>query len=270
MSAPLIVAENLRKEYPGRTTRSAPVIALESINMHVAEHEVVCIVGPSGCGKSTLLNLLAGFEQPTAGLLAVRGAQISGPSPDRGLVFQQPALFPWLTVHENIALGPRARGMDREKLKNAIERALRSVGLAQFASHYPYQLSGGMRQRVQIARVLVASPDVMLMDEPFGALDAQTRLVMHEILLLIWTEYQPTIVFITHDVEEALFLADRVYVMSHRPGTMLSEIRVPFEKPRRFEITVQPLFNQLKTEVVGLLRQEWERSELALISAGQS
>ena len=257
MPGDLIVAQGLRKEYPGRLERDPPTVALESFDLRVAEHEVACIVGPSGCGKTTLLNMIAGFEQPTAGRLTVRGAPIAGPSPERSVVFQQAALFPWLTVWENVVMGPKARGVDAAKLERDTRHVLGSVGLAGFESHYPYQLSGGMRQRVQIARVLVASPDVILMDEPFGSLDAQTRIVMHEVLLRVWAEYRPTIFFITHDVEEALILADRICVMSRRPGRVKAQIGVPFARPRTYDLIGDPEFAALRARVVGMLREEW-------------
>lgn len=256
-AADLIVAQGLRKAYPGRLERDAPTVALESFDLRVAEHEVACIVGPSGCGKTTLLNLIAGFEQPSAGTLTVRGAPVSGPSPERSVVFQQAALFPWLNVWDNVVMGPKLRGVDAGKLTADARRVLESVGLAGFESHFPYQLSGGMRQRVQIARVLVASPDVILMDEPFGSLDAQTRIVMHEVLLKVWAEYKPTIFFITHDVEEALILADQIYVMSRRPGRVKAQIEVPFARPRTYELIGDPEFAAMRARVVGMLREEW-------------
>ena len=267
MPADLIVAQGLRKQYPGRLERDPPTVALEAFDLRVVEHEVACIVGPSGCGKTTLLNMIAGFEKPSAGTLTVRGAPISGPSPERSVVFQQAALFPWLNVWDNIVLGPKMRGASGAsgaKLEADTLRVLESVGLSGFEKHYPYQLSGGMRQRVQIARVLVASPDVILMDEPFGSLDAQTRIVMHEILLRIWAEYRPTIFFITHDVEEALILADQIYVMSRRPGRVKAQIRVPFARPRHYDLIGNPEFAALRAKVVSMLREEWRAS----VSAG--
>ena len=257
MSGDLIVAQGLRKAYPGRLERDPPTVALDAFDMRVAEHEVACVVGPSGCGKTTLLNMIAGFEQPSAGSLTVRGAPIAGPSPERSVVFQQAALFPWLTVWDNVVMGPRMRGVDAATLDRDARHVLESVGLAGFEKHYPYQLSGGMRQRVQIARVLVASPDVILMDEPFGSLDAQTRIVMHEVMLRVWSEYKPTIFFITHDVEEALILADQIYVMSRRPGRVKAQIRVPFERPRSYELIGDAQFAALRARVVGMLREEW-------------
>ena len=182
------------------------------------------------------------------------------------MVFQQPALFPWLTVLENVTLGPRMRGVDKVKLERDAEHVLASVGLTGFKSHFPYQLSGGMRQRVQIARVLVASPDVILMDEPFGSLDAQTRIIMHEVLLRVWAEYKPTIFFITHDVEEALILADQVYVMSRRPGRVKARIQVPFKRPRGYDLIGDPDFAALRASVVAMLREEWEASEIDAVA----
>jgi NitT/TauT family transport system ATP-binding protein len=225
-----IVTKNLRKVYPS-PRGDMDTIALDDITLNVVEHEVVSIVGPSGCGKTTLLNLLAGFESPTEGEVIVKGESVGAPSPERGVIFQQAALFPWLSVWDNVTLGPRMRGIPTVQVDRDTREVLSAVDLAGFEKHFPYQLSGGMRQRVQIARVLVASPAVILMDEPFASLDFQTRLIMHEILLRLWVQYQPTIVFITHDVEEAIFLSDRVYVMSHRPGTIKAEVAVPFPKP---------------------------------------
>jgi len=256
-AAGLIIARGLRKAYPGRLETDPPTVALEHFDLSVQEHEVACIVGPSGCGKTTLLNLIAGFEAPSAGTLTVRGQPVTGPSPERSVVFQQAALFPWLTVWDNVVMGPKLRGVDPGKLAASARHVLESVGLAGFESHYPYQLSGGMRQRVQIARVLVASPDVILMDEPFGSLDAQTRIVMHEVLLRVWAECRPTIFFITHDVEEALILADNIHVMSRRPGRIKARIAVPFERPRSYELIGDARFAAMRAEIVGMLREEW-------------
>jgi NitT/TauT family transport system ATP-binding protein len=258
MDADLIVARGLRKLYPGRSERDAPTLALEAFDLTVAEHEVACIVGPSGCGKTTLLNLIAGFETPTGGKLTMRGKPVAGAAPERSVVFQQPALFPWLNVWDNVTLGPRMRGIDASNLEASANHVLESVGLEGFKTHFPYQLSGGMRQRVQIARVLVASPDVILMDEPFGSLDAQTRIIMHEVLLRLWAEYKPTIFFITHDVEEALILGDHVYVMSRRPGRLKAKIEVPFPRPRGYQLIGDPAFAALRGKVVTMLREEWE------------
>lgn len=254
---PIIAARGLRKAYPGRRPSDPPTVALESFDLEVAEHEVACIVGPSGCGKTTLLNLIAGFEQPTEGQLCVRGQPITGPSPERSVVFQQAALFPWLNVWDNVTMGPLMRGLDPTSLQQKAQEVLAHVGLDGFHQHFPYQLSGGMRQRVQIARVLLASPDVILMDEPFGSLDAQTRIVMHEVLLRVWSQYRPTIFFITHDVEEALILADHIYVMSRRPGRVKARISVPFPRPRHYDLIGEASFASLRAQVTGMLREEW-------------
>lgn len=267
MSEPIILARGLRKAYPGRRESDPPTVALESFDLEVAEHEVACIVGPSGCGKTTLLNLIAGFEQPSEGKLTVRGESIKGPSPQRSVVFQQAALFPWLNVWDNVTLGPLMRGLDANQVRENARRVLEHVGLEGFHQHFPYQLSGGMRQRVQIARVLVASPDVILMDEPFGSLDAQTRIVMHEVLLRVWSQYRPTIFFITHDVEEALILADHIYVMSRRPGRVKARIPVPFERPRHYDLIGDARFAALRAEVTGMLREEWSAGAIPAAGA---
>ena len=253
----LIEAKGLSKTYPGREESDLPTLALQAFDITVPAHEVACIVGPSGCGKTTLLNMIAGFETPSSGSLTVKSQAVSGPHPDRSVVFQQPALFPWLTVWDNVTLGPRVRGFDSKLLEESTRKVLLSVGLAGFERHYPYQLSGGMRQRVQLARVLVASPDVILMDEPFGALDAQTRVVMHEVVLKVWAEYRPTILFITHDVEEALILADHIYVMTRRPGRIKERLEVPFSLPRSYELIGNPDFAALRARIVSSLRDEW-------------
>jgi NitT/TauT family transport system ATP-binding protein len=253
----LIEAKGLSKTYPGREESDLPTLALQAFDITVPAHEVACIVGPSGCGKTTLLNMIAGFETPSSGSLTVKSQAVSGPHPDRSVVFQQPALFPWLTVWDNVTLGPRVRGFDSKLLEESTRKVLLSVGLAGFERHYPYQLSGGMRQRVQLARVLVASPDVILMDEPFGALDAQTRVVMHEVVLKVWAEYRPTILFITHDVEEALILADNIYVMTRRPGRIKERLEVPFSRPRSYELIGNPDFAALRARIVSSLRDEW-------------
>lgn len=257
MSDPVIIARGLSKAYPGRRESDPPTLALESFDLELAEHEVACIVGPSGCGKTTLLNLIAGFEVPSAGQLTVRGQSIRGPSPERSVVFQQAALFPWMNVWDNVTMGPLMRGLDAAQVRSDAQRVLGQVGLDGFHQHFPYQLSGGMRQRVQIARVLVARPDVILMDEPFGSLDAQTRMVMHEVLLRVWSEHRPTIFFITHDVEEALILADHIYVMSRRPGRLKARIEVPFDRPRHYDLIGDAAFAALRAEVTGMLREEW-------------
>ena len=209
-----ISIENLYKTYLGKT----PVKALEEINLQVTPGELVALLGPSGCGKSTLLNLIAGFEQPSQGQLLVNGQAVNAPGPDRGVVFQEAALFPWLTVWENVIFGPKVQGMASSEYQDRAHEMIKIVGLSDFKNHLPVQLSGGMRQRVGIARILTLGSRVLLMDEPFGALDAQTRLTMQELLLTVWQKLRPTIIFVTHDIDEAIFLASSIYVMSARSG----------------------------------------------------
>ena len=245
-----ISIDKLYKTYPGAT----PVKALEDIQLQVAPGELVALLGPSGCGKSTLLNLIAGFEQPTPGQLLVNGAGVSAPGPDRGVVFQEAALFPWLTVWENVIFGPKVQGLARSEYEDRAHEMLKIVGLSDFKNHLPVQLSGGMRQRVGIARILTLGSRVLLMDEPFGALDAQTRLTMQELLLNVWQQLKPTIIFVTHDIDEAIFLASTVYVMSARPGRIQTKITVPLNRPRTVADTASETFAALKLEILNLIR----------------
>ena len=245
-----ISIQNLYKTYPGAT----PVKALEDIHLQVAPGELVALLGPSGCGKSTLLNLIAGFEQPTAGQLLVNGGAVSAPGPDRGVVFQEAALFPWLTVWENVIFGPKVQGMARSEYEDRAHEMIKIVGLSDFKNHLPVQLSGGMRQRVGIARILTLGSRVLLMDEPFGALDAQTRLTMQELLLTVWQKLKPTIIFVTHDIDEAIFLASTVYVMSARPGRIQTKITVQLARPRTVADTASETFAALKLDILNLIR----------------
>jgi NitT/TauT family transport system ATP-binding protein len=251
-----IVVRDVGKTFVAGNRHGSEVQALDNVNLEIADQEIVCLVGPSGCGKSTLLNMLAGFDKPTRGEVRVGDVEVRDTGPDRIVVFQTPALFPWMTVLDNIAFGPRKRGVPSRECLEDTARYMHATGLGDFAGHYPYQLSGGMRQRVQIASALVNRPDVLLMDEPFVALDFQTRLTMQELLLQIWDEFHPTILFITHDVEEAVFLADRIYVMTRRPGRVKEEIAVPFPKPRTFDIVTNPTFVTIKERVLHLIREE--------------
>ena len=228
--------------------------AVQKVSFAIEPGELVCLIGPSGCGKSTLLGALAGHIAPSAGKLHVDGAPVAGPHPDRGIVFQHHTLFPWKTARDNVAFGPKMRGVAKAERRRQADEILDVVGLADFAGRYPKQLSGGMQQRVEIARVLVNKPRLLLMDEPFGALDALTRIMMQELLLDIWTRVRTTIVFVTHDIDEALFLADRIIVMTPRPGRILEEIRVPFARPRATEIVASPEFGTLKRHCLELLR----------------
>jgi ABC-type taurine transport system ATPase subunit len=204
------------------------VQALERVNLDFGRGEFVCVVGPSGCGKTTMLQTLAGFIRPTRGVVTLRGNPIEGPGPDRGVVFQQPALFPWMTVAENAGFGPRVRGVNGAVRAEVIEKYLRTVGLWEFRNRYPYELSGGMQQRLAIVRALANDPELLLMDEPFGALDALTRERMQEELHAVWRRTGMTVVFITHSVEEAVYLGTDVVVMSPRPGRIVKHLKVDF------------------------------------------
>jgi NitT/TauT family transport system ATP-binding protein len=238
------------------------VVALHDIDVSVAEREFVAILGPSGCGKSTLLNMVAGFEQPTRGSVRVAGAEVVAPSPSRGVVFQEPALFPWLKVMDNVVFGPKTRGQSAGDYRARAAQIIEQIGLSGFEASYPAELSGGMRQRVGIARVLIMEPQVMLMDEPFGSLDAQTRTLMQELLLSLWERHHQTVLFITHDIEEAILLADRVCVMTARPGRIKKSIDVPMPRPRSIELTTTPQFNALRREVLDLIREESLRAAM--------
>jgi ABC-type nitrate/sulfonate/bicarbonate transport system ATPase subunit len=239
------------------------VIALENIDLSVADREFVAILGPSGCGKSTLLNMVAGFDRPTRGSVRVAGEEIVAPSPSRAVVFQEPALFPWLSVLENVVFGPKARRQPAADYSRRAAQIIEQVGLHGFEASYPAELSGGMRQRVGIARVLIMQPPVLLMDEPFGSLDAQTRMLMQELLLQVWERHHQTVLFITHDIEEALLLADRVCVMTARPGRIKKSIAVGIPRPRAIEVTTSPEFNALRREVLALIREESEQAAMA-------
>ena len=235
------------KRYPG-----GQVEALRALDLPIKDGEFVCLVGTSGCGKSTLLRIVAGFERATSGEVLVRGKPVTGPGPDRGVVFQDYGLFPWLSVAENVAYGPRQRRMPKERVAPIVERFLDMVGLLRFRDRYPHELSGGMQQRVAIARVLANDPAVLLMDEPFGALDSLTRQTLQEELRKVWQELKPTVILVTHSVEEAVYLADRVVVMgggpSHGvPGHVKKIVSVAIEHPR--DVT-SPEFNLLKRELL--------------------
>jgi NitT/TauT family transport system ATP-binding protein/sulfonate transport system ATP-binding protein len=234
----------------------AAVNALAEVSLDIGDKAFVCLVGPSGCGKSTLLNLVAGFERPTAGDVLLDGAVIQTPGPDRGMVFQENALFPWLTVLGNVCYGPQRRSVARQEYVRLANDILDQVGLRRFAHNYPDELSGGMRQRVAIARALINRPSVVLLDEPFGALDAQTRALMQELLLAVWEREHRTVLFVTHDVDEAVFVADRVIVMSRRPGKILADFPVRLERPRHYDVLTSPAFMDLKRQILALVRAE--------------
>jgi NitT/TauT family transport system ATP-binding protein len=236
------------------------VVALQGIDLTVAPGELVCLLGPSGCGKSTLLNAIAGFAPPTSGTVEANGRPVAGPGPDRAMVFQEYALFPWMTVEANVAFGLELRGERREAVRARVEPLLRQLGLWEFRDRFPKDLSGGMRQRVAIARVLAIDPPMLLMDEPFGALDALTRRNLQDELLRLWAALKKTIVFVTHGIEEAIYLADRVVVMTYRPGRVKRIVPVTLARPRD---TASADFNGLKREVSALVMEEQARHEEA-------
>jgi NitT/TauT family transport system ATP-binding protein len=238
------------KTYSGR----GGVRALESVDFHVAEGEFVALLGPSGCGKSTLLNILAGFETLTEGTIRFDGKAVERPGPDRGVVFQEASLLPWLTVWENVVFGPKVQGLARSDYEPRARAILKTVGLENFHNALPVQLSGGMRQRVGIARALVMEPRALLMDEPFGALDAQTRLSMQQLLLEVWQKLKTTVLFVTHDIDEAILLADRVCVMTSRPGRITRDIPITLRRPRSIDDLTNPDFVRFKAAIMSEMR----------------
>jgi len=230
--------------------------AIEETSMRIEPGHFVCILGPSGCGKSTLLNAVAGYVKSDSGRIRVDGEEVRGPAPDRGMVFQQYSLFPWKTVRENIAFGPKVAGKTAAAADATANSFLAMIGLTRFADRYPAELSGGMQQRVGIARALANYPRMLLMDEPFGALDAQTRQMMQENLLNIWSSFGITVLFVTHDIDEAIFLSDRVLIMSAGPGRMISDITVDLPRPRRPEVVAEPTFAELKRKCMTAIKAE--------------
>ena len=234
----------------------ARIDALRDASLSVNKGEFVCLIGASGCGKSTLLRIIAGFETPTSGEALMWGRPIAGPAPDRGMVFQDYGLFPWLTVRDNIAFGPSARRLARAEVRKTADRFIELVGLTRFAEAYPHQLSGGMKQRVAIARVLANDAEVVLMDEPFGALDAMTRERLQDELLDLWQRTGLTVIFVTHAIEEAIFLADRVVVMTPGPGRIESDNRITLPRPRD---VASPEFNDIRRALSGKLHSHHGR-----------
>ncbi len=236
--------------------RGGQVVAVDGLNLTVQDKEFVCIVGPSGCGKSTLLRVIAGLSRPTTGEVRLNGTHVTEPGADRGMVFQSYTLFPWLTVQGNVEFGPRLRALAPEECMRVARRHIDLVGLAGFEHAYPKELSGGMMQRAAIARALANDPEILLMDEPFGALDAQTRSLMQELLLKIWEQTHKTVLFVTHDIEEAILLADRVYVMTARPGRIKREVQVSLSRPRAVEVLDSEEFIRLRRDVYQSIREE--------------
>jgi len=238
-------------EHVGKTFYGArDIAALQDVTFSVNDGEFVALLGPSGCGKSTVLNLLAGFENPTEGSVRIDGGPVSSPGPDRGVVFQEAALLPWLTVWKNVTFGPEVQGIPRNTFEPLTRELLRLVGLEAFTDSLPVQLSGGMRQRVGIARVLVMQPRALLMDEPFGALDAQTRMQMQQLLLDVWQSRRTSVLFVTHDIDEAILLADRVLVMSVRPGRIAREIPITLPRPRSINSLTSSEFMSYKAQIM--------------------
>jgi ABC-type nitrate/sulfonate/bicarbonate transport system ATPase subunit len=238
------------------TAGTQQTVALQATDLDVAENDFVTILGPSGCGKSTLLRIVAGLDKPSGGQVLLDGRAVTGPGADRGMVFQSYTLFPWLTVLDNVCFGLRERGLARAEQVEIAQGFLAQVGLQKFGGHYPKQLSGGMQQRTALARALANQPRMLLMDEPFGALDHQTRELMQELLLGIWERERKTVLFVTHDIDEAIFMGSRVVVMSARPGRIKSDSAVPFEHPRHYSIKTQTAFAELKRELTEQLRSE--------------
>jgi NitT/TauT family transport system ATP-binding protein len=242
---------NLFKQFK---TRNGSVLALEDINLHVEEGEFVCAVGASGSGKSTLLRLIAGLDSPSSGEVVVDGVKVIGPGVDRGMVFQAYTLFPWMTVADNVGFGLKLRGISSSRRREEVDYYLETVGLSQFAKSFPRELSGGMRQRVAIARALASQPKLLLMDEPFGALDVQTKESMQQFLLEVWERTRKTIFMITHDVEEAVFLSQRIYILTARPGKIRQEVAIDLPLDRTQKIKRELHFQNYKYQVMDLLR----------------
>jgi NitT/TauT family transport system ATP-binding protein len=250
----MITIENVSKVYAAQRV-VAQTAALQNVSLEIQPQEFLVAVGPSGCGKTTLLNLLAGFEVPTTGRILLEGRELRGPGAERAVVFQQPTLYPWLSVRDNIAFGLKlknGRTIDWHNVDYFIEK----VGLQGFEKHRPYQLSGGMQQRVNIARAQIVSPAILLMDEPFGALDMQTRGDMQRFLLNLWENIKATVLFITHDIEEAILLADRIIVMTPRPGKIARELRISLPRPRVWDMTLTEEFLALKREILDIIRPD--------------
>jgi NitT/TauT family transport system ATP-binding protein len=243
---------SLRYQSPNGSTFTA----LEQVSFEVPDQQFAVLVGPSGCGKSSLLYLTAGLAEPTEGEIYVGGQQVQGPGADRGMVFQGYTLFPWLTVRQNIEFGLKRRNMPARQRKEIVDYYLNEVGLAPFADNFAKQLSGGMMQRVAIARALANDPQILLMDEPFGALDSQTRLQMQQLLLRVWGNSKKTVLFVTHDIDEAILLGDRVYVMGAKPGRIKKILDVPIDRPRTLDMVMERSFIEMKREIFGLLHDE--------------
>ncbi|WP_288581337.1 ABC transporter ATP-binding protein [uncultured Methylobacterium sp.] len=250
-----VAVEGVARVFPGHRG-GKPVHALSPTDLTVAKNDFITILGPSGCGKSTLLRIIAGLDRPSAGRVLVGGREVRGPGPDRGMVFQSYTLFPWLTIAENIGFGLRERGVPAGRRREIVAAYIDKVGLRGFEGHYPKQLSGGMQQRTAIARALANDPAILLLDEPFGALDNQTRGLMQELLLGIWERERKTVIFVTHDIEEAIFMASRVIVMTARPGRIKADVPVDLGHPRHYTLKTSPDFSRLKAQLTEEIRAE--------------
>jgi NitT/TauT family transport system ATP-binding protein len=251
----LLAIDGLARAFPG-VKGGPPTRALEPIDLAVEEGDFIAILGPSGCGKSTLLRLIAGLDTPSAGAARLDGRAIAAPGADRGMVFQSYTLFPWLTVEQNVAFGLRETGVGETERRQVVAAWVERVGLQGFERHWPKQLSGGMQQRTAIARALANRPRMLLLDEPFGALDNQTRGLMQEMLLGIWERERTTILFVTHDIEEAIFMASRVVVMTARPGRIKAEVAIELPHPRHYTVKTSPEFSALKARLTEEIRSE--------------
>lgn len=253
---PAMEIENLRKVY---TTKKEEVVAIKDVSLTIPEGKFVSIVGPSGCGKSTFLHIVGGFIDKSSGKVKVRGKEVEKPGPDRGMMFQESALFPWLNVFDNVAWGLDIQGVAKKEKNEIVEKYLKLVRLWDFRNQLPSQLSGGMRQRVSLARILAFDPEVLLMDEPFGALDAQTREEMQVELLRIWSESKKSVLFVTHDIEEAVFLSDTIVVFSGRPAVISEVIDIKFPRPRDLNLYKTPEFRDYRNQIWDLLHQEHKK-----------
>jgi NitT/TauT family transport system ATP-binding protein len=249
-------ASGVTKRYE-RGGKSLPIV--EIAEFAVREGEFITVIGPSGCGKSTFLHIVGGFIAPETGSIRVYGKEVSGPGPDRGMMFQEFSLFPWKSVAGNIAWGLEAQGFGKEKIDEVVARQLAMIGLTEFRNHYPAELSGGMKQRTALARVLAFDPKVLLMDEPFGALDAQTREQMQEELMSLWERTRKTVVFVTHDIDEAVFLADRVVVLTARPARIREEVKIDLPRPRDIEVRKSVKLLEYRNYIWDLIRSESQR-----------
>jgi NitT/TauT family transport system ATP-binding protein/sulfonate transport system ATP-binding protein len=254
-----LAIDNVSRTFPG-THGGQPVKALQPTNLAVNANDFITVLGPSGCGKSTLLRIVAGLDTPSTGRVLLDGREVTRPGPDRGMVFQSYTLFPWLTVADNIAFGLREKGTPEKERRDIVASYVDLVGLKGFENHWPKQLSGGMQQRTAIARALANDPEILLLDEPFGALDNQTRGLMQELLLGIWEKRKKTVLFVTHDIEEAIFMASRVIVMSARPGRIKSDVAVDLPHPRHYTIKTSPEFSELKARLTEEIRVEAMRT----------